>query len=64
MRPVAMCDCDDDGDNDLVDFECFVACMLGPGQLVTPDCEAFEFDSNGSVDLFDHGYYSVAFGSN
>ena len=57
-------DCDDDGDTDLADLECFLACMLGPGQIVTPSCEVLDIDRNGSVDLLDYGYFSIVFRSN
>lgn len=54
-------DCDRDGDVDLDDYGCFVACVLGPGQGLLPDCEPFDFDGDGDVDIGDYATFGTQF---
>jgi hypothetical protein len=37
------------------------ACMAGPTQTLQPGCDAFDFDSDGSVTLADFGAYQLAY---
>ncbi|HNO77964.1 MAG TPA: hypothetical protein PKN33_07870 [Phycisphaerae bacterium] len=46
-------DCDHDGDIDLDDQECFVACLLGPNEPATPACNPWDFDGDNDIDLAD-----------
>ncbi len=54
-------DCDIDGDVDLADYGCYVACHTGPIGSVAPKCELFDFDDDGDVDLYDWGQLQIAF---
>ncbi|MGB2984359.1 MAG: hypothetical protein WBE26_00635 [Phycisphaerae bacterium] len=42
-----------DGDVDLDDFEDFEACLTGPSELISPECEVGDFDMDGDVDILD-----------
>jgi probable HAF family extracellular repeat protein len=46
-------DFDDDEDSDLEDFRAFRGCFSGPGAAVSAECEAFDIDFNGRIDLTD-----------
>ena len=54
--------CHANGTIGLAEHVCFVACMLGPGQGLLPDCDTFDFDNDGDVDEEDFGSFQVSFG--
>ena len=55
-------DFDLDGDLDLDDHAHFPACMTGPASgTIDPGCEAFDFNQNGTTDLFDFGSFTNDF---
>ena len=56
-------DWDDNGTVDLEDFVHWPECMTGPGRGVPPDCEPFDFDAEGDVDLADFTRFQQKFGS-
>jgi len=59
-------DYDCDRSVDLTDFANWSACMIGPSTAETavphtPDCEAFDFDADGDVDLVDFDPFQMIF---
>ena len=54
-------DCDGDGATVLSDYACFLDCLLGPGQRLLPDCEPFDFDDDGDVDIADYSSFETQF---
>ena len=51
-----------DRDVDLVDYTRFpTECMSGPAEEYEGDCEAFDFDLDGHVDLADFAGFQIAF---
>ena len=54
-------DCNYDGNVDLDDFVGFEPCLLGPGGGLGANCECFDMDDNGDVDLSDFAEFQVAF---
>ena len=46
-------DCDEDGVVNLMDHEFFTQCLGGPAGGVLTDCECFDVDRSGQVDLRD-----------
>jgi parallel beta-helix repeat protein len=46
-------DCAYDGDVDHADYADFESCLAGPGAMPPPDCECFDLDGRGYVDLAD-----------
>lgn len=46
-------DCDEDGVVHLTDHEFFTQCLAGPNGAQLSDCQCFDVDRNGSVDLHD-----------
>ena len=60
------CPGDSDGDGEVgpADFALFHACCAGPtNHGVDPDCDAFDFDHNGDVDLSDFRVFQNHFGT-
>jgi hypothetical protein len=55
-------DCDCDGDVDLGDYAELEACLEGPGGGVGPECDCFDVDGSGHVDLYDFAAFQVLFG--
>ena len=52
--PLAPTDCNSDGVVDLFDYGDAEPCLSGPdGGLVFPDCNCFDMDADGDVDLSD-----------
>ncbi|MCK4658842.1 MAG: N-acetylmuramoyl-L-alanine amidase [Phycisphaerae bacterium] len=55
-------DYNDDSHIDLLDFAAFPGCLTGPGGgYAQPDCQAFDFDVDGDVDLDDFAGFQEAF---
>jgi len=54
-------DCDGDGDVDLDDHADFVDCILGPAADLGSDCDCFDLEPNGHVDLGDYATFQVNF---
>lgn len=46
-------DCDEDGVVHLTDYEFFTQCFAGPNGGLLSDCDCFDVDRNGNVDLRD-----------
>ncbi|MBI1827346.1 MAG: hypothetical protein HYR83_13275 [Planctomycetes bacterium] len=56
-------DCDEDGVVNLMDHEFFTHCLAGPEGGVLSDCECFDVDRNGNIDLHDFAVISQEFAS-
>lgn len=54
-------DCDSTGVVDLLDYDGFEPCVMGPDAAVGPGCECFDMDRNGTVDLLDFAAVQMAF---
>jgi outer membrane protein assembly factor BamB len=54
-------DCDGDGDVDLDNFVELAACLEGPGGGLESDCDCYDFDDSGDVDLIDFAAFQEAF---
>lgn len=54
-------DCNRDGFVDMADFEDFAACLLGPGQGTSPECDCFDLDGEGDVTLADFAELQLNF---
>jgi hypothetical protein len=55
-------DCDGDGDVDLDDLHDFTDCLAGPGGgLVQPDCDCFDLEPSGDIDLGDFAQFQLEF---
>ena len=56
-------DCNNDGDVDGDDFQCFAACLSGPDipRAATAACQAVDFDGDGDVDQGDFGVFQRCF---
>lgn len=54
-------DCDEDGTVHLMDHEFFTQCLAGPNGNLLSDCECFDVDGNGRVDLRDFAITSRGF---
>ena len=51
----SLCDCNEDGVVNLLDYSDFAACASGPdGGLVAPSCACFDLDADQDVDLVDY----------
>ncbi|MEE9294250.1 MAG: multiheme c-type cytochrome [Phycisphaerae bacterium] len=62
LDPFADGDANDDGRVDLSDYGLFVDCVTAPGEPKSdPDCDVFDFDADGDVDLPDFGEFQVDF---
>ncbi len=53
-----------DGTVDLDDYRRFTPCMNGPAELLGPDCECFDLDSDGDVDTRDFAEFQRGFSGN
>ena len=53
-------DCNASGQVDLTDYVDFEVCLTRPGDL-TPECECFDFDGGGRVDLADFAVFQQEF---
>ncbi|MFH0982071.1 MAG: putative Ig domain-containing protein [Planctomycetota bacterium] len=51
-------DMDDDGDVDLLDYDTFNACIVGPETWLVAGCECADFDGDGDVDLADFAEFT------
>ena len=55
-------DCNSDGWVDLIDYDDFNECLSGPdSELPVPECNCFDLDGDGDVDLSDVGRFQVEF---
>lgn len=45
----------------MADFAALVNCLNGPDVPASPDCEVFDLDSDGDVDLADAAAFQRAF---
>ena len=61
--PVLPGNCDGDGDADLIDYSDLNACFLGPGGGLDAECDCFDLDDNGDVDLQDFAEFQRSFTS-
>ena len=60
--PLAPTDCNADGGVDLLDYGDVEPCLSGPhGGLAFPDCNCFDLDNDGDVDLSDVARFQVEF---
>lgn len=60
--PVNAGDCDIDGVTGLFDFDRFGDCLTGEGvAIVDLDCNCFDQDDDGDVDLVDFGSFQTSF---
>lgn len=50
---VPLGDCEDDGDVELYDYQQFERCLTGPSRPVDIDCQCFDVNRSGAVDLID-----------
>ena len=57
-------DCAHDGDVDIDDHADFEGCLAGPAGGVPPDCECFDLDGDGRVDLDDFRTFQMTFTGN
>lgn len=58
---LAATDCNDDGTVDSADFRALALCLTGPGGIDAADCDCFDVDANGFIDLRDFARAQVAF---
>ena len=61
VLPVAPGDCNTDGYVDLIDYVGLEACLTGPGGGMEPECECFDLDDSGDVDLADFARFQQEF---
>ena len=55
-------DCNSDGWVDLIDYDDFDGCLSGPnGGLPLPECNCFDLDSDGDIDLSDVARFQAEF---
>ena len=54
-------DCDFDTDVDLLDYQDFRTCLSGPGGGLGAECDCFDLDDSGDVDLVDFCLFQEAF---
>lgn len=59
--PILPGDCDGDGDVDPIDYTGLNSCFLGPGGGLDPECDCFDLDDNGDVDLRDFAEFQRSF---
>ena len=59
--PIAPGDVDEDGEVDLVDFEVFNRCLLGPISGLDTGCEHHDSDRSGHIDLRDFAAFQASF---
>lgn len=60
--PLSLDDCNSDGWVNLNDYDDFDGCLSGPrGGLPQPECNCFDLDNDGDVDLSDVGRFQVGF---
>jgi hypothetical protein len=60
IAPPLKGDANGDGKLTLDDFAAFPDCLTGPGGLLSPGCEAFDFNGDLTVDLADFGAFQIA----
>ena len=59
---MALDDCNSDGWVDLIDYDDFDGCLSGPnGGLPLPECNCFDLDSDGDIDLSDVARFQAEF---
>jgi len=61
IGPVLPGDCNGDGHVDLDDYRIFAPCLWGPGGGLGTDCECFDLDFSGDVDLFDFAMFQETY---
>lgn len=54
-------DCNSTGGVNLLDYDDFESCMLGPDAGVAEGCECFDVDASGTVDLLDFAVAQTSF---
>ena len=60
--PILLDDCNSDGWVDLIDYDDFDACLVGPGGgLLLAGCDCFDLDGDNDVDLSDIAKFQRAF---
>ena len=59
--PVAPADGNEDGAVDLMDFDLFNTCLLGPVGGLETDCNHYDADGSGHIDLRDYAALQTAF---
>lgn len=58
---VAPGDCNTDGGIDLIDFDSFHSCVVGPASDATPGCTCYDLDKDGDIDLSDIAGFQRSF---
>ena len=61
LTPLLAGDCDNDQSVNLFDWQMYVDCMDGPGELIDGACGCFDLDCSGSIDLHDAADLAVVF---
>jgi len=59
--PLVPGDCDTDGATDLIDYDAFHLCLLGPDAGVTSGCGCFDLDHDRDIDLTDVAVFQTYF---
>lgn len=58
---IPLMDCDEDGDVRISDHARFVACDLGPAEVISTECRCFDVNASDTVDLRDFAAFQRAF---
>ncbi len=61
ISPPIFGDADQDQDTDFADWVVMAECHTGPEAEVDPDCEVFDLDADGDVDLVDQSMFQQLF---